>query len=156
MISFERTFDYNLVWAIATHPKVYPHVSDDFSPKPEDYKPPESDSILYLLCKDGDEVLGMWTLIPENGICWQVHTCLLPNAYGPRAAKAVKLATEWVWRETQCLRIVTNVPEYNRLALMFALKAGMTRYGINPKSFMKDGHLHDQVLLGITKPSEGK
>jgi hypothetical protein len=43
------------------------------------------------------------------------------------------------------------VPANNRLALSFAKSCGMTEYGLNPQSFLKDGQLYDQVLLGVSK-----
>lgn len=153
-MTFERTFDYALVKAIITHPAIYPHVSDDFSPSAEEYKPIESEFVWYVKVKDDGEILGVWIFVPENAICWKIHTCLLPTAWGARAAKAAKMMAQWIWKNTQCVRIITDVPETNRLALMFALKSGMTRYGMNPKSYMKDGKLLDQVVLGISKPGE--
>lgn len=153
-MKFERTFDYELIRSIITHPQIYPAIADDFSPKAGDYKPIESDGVWYVLVRDGDEVLGLWIFIPENGVTWKVHTCLLPTAWGSRAKVAAVQMAEWVWKNTPCKRIVTDVPEYNRLALFFALKAGMTRYGLNPKSYQKDGTLMGQVLLGLSKPGE--
>jgi len=150
-MTFERTKDYELVRQIVTHPDIYPFVSDDYSPAPNDYKPFESDSIWYVLAKDGDELLGMWSFVPDNAICWQVHTCLLPTAGGKRAKRAAKEMAEWIWQNTTCLRLVTNVPDYNRQASIFARWAGMVEFGRNPKSYMKTGILHDQILLGISK-----
>ena len=152
-MTFERTTDYGLVKKIATHPEVYPFITDDYSAAPSEYRPFESDSIWYVLAKDGEEILGMWTFIPENAICWQVHTCLLPTAGGSRAKKAAKEMAEWIWKNTTCLRLVTNVPAYNRKASIFSRWAGMSEFGRNPKSYMKTGILHDQILLGISRPS---
>lgn len=150
-MTFERTKDYALVKKIATHPRVFPFISDDFSPSTEAYQPLEGEGIWYVLVKDGDELLGMWAFAMENGVCWKVHTCLLPNAWGARAKQAAREMAEWVWANTICQRIITDVPEENRLALKLAKEAGMIEFGRNPKSYMKDGILHDQILLGISK-----
>jgi len=150
-MTFERTTDYELIKKIVSHPKVYPYVSDDHSPAPQDWKPIENDVVWYVLVKDGGEILGMWIFIPETQVCWKVHTCLLPNAYGERARKAAKLMAQWIWENTTCLRIVTDVPKYNRLAYHFARAAGMQEFGLNPRSYMKSGILHDQILLGMSK-----
>jgi RimJ/RimL family protein N-acetyltransferase len=151
-LTFERTKDYALVKEIATHPAIYPFISDDYSPSPNDFKPFEDDAIWYVLVKDGDELLGMWMFAPENAICWQVHTCLLPNAYGKRAKQAALEMANWIWTNTTCLRLITSVPEYNRQASIFARWAGMEEYGRNPESYMKTGILHDQILLGMSNP----
>lgn len=148
-MTFERTTDYALVREIATHPRVFPFISDDYTPA--DWKPIESEAVWYVLVRYGEELLGMWTFTPQNAICWEVHTCLLPNSWGEKAKVAAREMAEWIWANTGCLRLITNVPEYNRLALKFAKEAGMEEFGRNPKSYMKTGILHDQILLGMSK-----
>jgi RimJ/RimL family protein N-acetyltransferase len=96
--------------------------------------------------------LGLFMLVPENAICWKVHTCLLPLAWGKKAKKAARQGIEWVWKNMPAMRLVTDVPAYNRQASIFARWAGMTQYGLNPKSYQKNGKLMDVILLGISKP----
>jgi len=156
MIHFERGFDPALIRAIATHPQVWRHISDDHSPAVDDYLPPDPRHVLYVMVRDiypdsgPEELLGFYLFHPLNSICWEVHTCLLPAAWGPRAQQAGCLITEWIFEHTPCRRIVTNVPVYNRVALAYAKRAGLVEYGRNPASFLKDGKLHDQILLGIS------
>ncbi len=135
-----------------THPRVYPHITDDGSPLASEYQPVESDHVWYVVVRADDALLGMWMLVPQNSICWEVHTCLLPAAYGPPARQAAGLMADWIWENTPCQRLVTAVPTTNRLAHRFAVKAGMEQYGTNPKSFRKGGQLLDQLLLGKSKP----
>ena len=158
MIRFERSVDYELIRKIITHLSVYKHLTDDLSPAAEDYEPIQHDSMWYVIVRDTldqehSELLGLWMFHPVNGICWEVHTALLPNAWGPRGRKAARLMAQWIWDHTPCRRIVTNVPENNRLALAFALAAGMQVYGENRASFLKDGKLIDLICLGISKPA---
>src|SRR6185369_16871555 len=82
-----------------------------------------------------DTTLGLFLFHPHNSICWEVHTCLLPAAWGERATRAGKGVVQWIWKNTPCLRIITNVPAYNRLAYRFALRCGMTEFGRNRGSF---------------------
>lgn len=154
MIHFERSFDYPLIRAILTVPAIWRHISDDGSPAPADYQPIESELLWYVLVWDEKELLGLWMFHPHNTVCWEVHTALLPNAWGERARQAARQMTDWIWAHTPCCRIITNVPETERIALKFALAAGMEEYGRNPRSFLKDGRLLDQILLGISKPTE--
>jgi RimJ/RimL family protein N-acetyltransferase len=152
VLTFERTRDWELVREIFTNPRIYGAASDDFSPAPEHWKPIEHEDMVYLLVRDGEELLGMFVLIPHNRICWDVHTCLLPVAYGSRAREAAKGAAAWVFEHTMCIRIVTEVPEYNHLAYRFAQAAGMTEYGFNPRAYKKSGQLCGVHLLGMSKP----
>jgi len=151
-MTFERTRDWALIKQIVTHPRIYPFVADDFSAKPEEWQATQSDSIWYVLAKECAEVLGVFIFIPQYQTCWDVHTCLLPLSYGAKAKEAGKGIIEWIWANTPCLRIVTVVPEYNRLALKFAKESGLVCYGINPRSYMKNGKLCDLIELGISKP----
>jgi RimJ/RimL family protein N-acetyltransferase len=154
MIHIERSTDYGLIRGIMTQGSIYRHLADDFSPTSAEFQPIKSDLIWYLLAWDGNELLGLWMLHPQNGICWEIHTALLPDAWGDRGLRAAKVALAWIWTHTPCRRIVTNVPDDNHLAFRFALAAGMTAYGVNRASFQKNGRLLDQACLGISRPLE--
>jgi len=160
MVHFERSFDYHLIRAIMTHNRIYPHITDDYSPPPEKYRPIENDMMWYVLVRDiypdagNEEILGCWVLHPHNTICWEIHTCLLPNAWGERGQQAARLLPQWIWENTPCRRIITNVPTTNRLALHFAFKAGMKAFGVNEASYLKNDKLCDQVMLGISAPAQ--
>jgi RimJ/RimL family protein N-acetyltransferase len=138
---------------VLIHPQVYPHISDDGSPPAAEFQPLQSEAVWYIVVRDGDEILGLWALHPHNSICWEIHTCLLPNAWGGRGLKAAHLLPEWIWNHTPCRRLMGNVPSNNRLALRFAREAGMTEFGVNPASFLKNGRIYDQICLGISPQS---
>ena len=155
MITFERSTDYTQIGDILRHPRIYPHISDDYSPPASEYRPVESEAVWYVIARDvqeaGTELLGLWMLVPQNGVCWEVHTALLPCAWGDIGLEAARALQAWIWAHTPCRRIVTNVPVSNRLALHFAMRAGMRVFGVNEKSYQKDGQLWDQVCLGISE-----
>lgn len=153
-LTFERTRDFDLVRKIMTHPRVYPHITDDGCPPVEEFHPAEDRGLWYILVRNAGEPVGLWLFVPQNAVCWEVHTCLLPVAWGETGKEAAKRMAEWIWQYTTCRRIVTNVPECNRLALRFAKAAGMVEYGRNEKSFLKDGKLWGQIMLGLTKEAE--
>jgi len=152
LITFERTHNYALVRTVMTHPRIWPHISDDGSPAASDYRAPEGEHIWYVLARDAGELLGLWVFHPQNAVCWEVHTCVLPRAWGDVGLEAARLLPAWMWEHTPCRRIVTNIPATNRLALHFAINAGMHSFGVNSASYLKDGQLWDQVCLGISPP----
>lgn len=141
----------SLVRSVLTHPRVYPHITDDSSPAADEFCPHEHPSIVYLHAQDEGGTLGVFMLIPLSMVCYQVHTCMLPRAWGAPARECARLGTRWMFDHGPCRRIVTNVPEYNRVAERFARACGMAEYGRNLKSFQKDGVLYDEILLGISK-----
>jgi len=151
MARFYRSFDYDLIRHILTDEKIFPHITDDNSPAREDYRPPEGDHVWYVLVKDGAEILGLFILLPQNSICWEMHIAMLPSSWGDRALDACREFFPWVWEHTPCQRIVMHVPSSNRLALHYAVRAGMKIYGTNHLSFLKNGILRDQVCFGLSK-----
>jgi RimJ/RimL family protein N-acetyltransferase len=109
---------------------------------------------MYVLVKDGAEVLGCFLLVQQTPIVTEIHTALLPAAWGARARAAAQGIVLWLWANTECERLITSVPAYNRQALKYAQRAGMTQYGVNPRSYKKRGALVDQILLGLSRPAE--
>jgi hypothetical protein len=147
---FERTRDMALVRSILTWPTLYDWHSDDGSPAREDYDPPESDAIWYILARDHETILGLWTLVRKNAIEYEVHMNLLPGHGYRRGRVAAREAIAWVWQNTPARRLIAAIPAYNRMAYRFALDAGFQMVGVDPKSVLKRGILYDQAVLGLS------
>jgi RimJ/RimL family protein N-acetyltransferase len=153
-ITFEPTHDLALIRSIFVHPRVWPYISDDGSPAVENFQPIDHAGVLYLLAFDGETLLGLWMFVQQNAVTVEVHTALLPGHGYRRGREAARGAAEWIWAHTKCQRIFTNVPACNRIARKFAEAAGMTEFGTNFKSYLKNKVLQDQTLLGISRPKE--
>lgn len=143
--------DVGLITETICHPRIWPSVSDDGSGLPEQFAPQLSDSIIYLGMFESSRFIGLFMLHPHNTICWEVHTCLLPEAWGKTANLCAELCIEWIFDNTACQRLITNVPAGNSLAKRLASSVGMQVFGTNPKSFLKNGVALDQIMLGISK-----
>jgi hypothetical protein len=155
----ERTQDENIIRSIVAHPKIYPWIAEDGAPAAENWHPVLVDSVYYLLIKELTKqqpvILGLVAIVPSTTSCaYQIHHCLLPISWGPLAKQIAKEVIHWAWTNLpNATRLIGEVPRFNRLAFKFAIEAaGMSQYGVNPKSFRKNGKLHDVILLGITKP----
>jgi RimJ/RimL family protein N-acetyltransferase len=57
----------------------------------------------------------------------------------------------WMFNNTPCQKIITNIPSFNRPAKLLALKCGMKQEGLITKTFMKNNQIYDVHLMGITK-----
>ena len=150
-MKFERTHDIELVATIARHARIYPASSDDYSPPPHEWSPLQHESIWHILCWQNDELLGMFVCVPESAICWRFHVCLLPAAYGATSSEAMRQVTRWIFENTNCMRLVGSVPKYNTLACRLARLANWQQFGLNYKSYLKNGVLHDQLMFGISR-----
>jgi hypothetical protein len=151
-----RTRNLDLVRSIVTHPKIWPNVIDDYSPPQEAWVPNPSESVCYVLVLDGNEALGVVAFLSLSHIIFEIHPLFFPETWWSNRAKAAALASiDWIWKNTDCQRIVGNVPLLkHRTKLRFPAELGMVQHGINVKSFMKNGQLVDQVEFGISRPQE--
>lgn len=146
----QRTHDMDLVSSIVCHPAIWPHLHDDGTP--DDWRPVDIDGLSWMLVTlDDGQVGGVFLVHALTSCCSEMHTALLPRMWGQEAAAAAQLLLTWAFRETDCKKMVTNVPAYNRAALRFAMAGGMQQEGTNRASFMRNGALVDQIMLGITK-----
>ncbi|CUI03874.1 hypothetical protein BN2497_2525 [Janthinobacterium sp. CG23_2] len=142
-----RTHDMAAVQTILSHPKIAPHIGEDGA---GGLAPIDHDGFYWMLVDDGAPA-GVFLLHARNARCMEMHTCLLPRIWGAGAARAAQLLLAWAFEETECQKVVTSVPAYNRAAVRFARAGGMTQEGVNRASFLRGGAMIDQIELGITK-----
>jgi hypothetical protein len=143
--------DAEFVRRIITHPDVYPGVTDDGSGPAEKWNRAGeilSNPDIYALSPNPN---ALFLYLPINSATTEVHTCILPDGRGREGVRAAKESIRWIFTQTDFRKIISWVPSFNRAALVFARMAGLSREGINRMSFLKDGTLFDQHLLGITK-----
>lgn len=154
---FERTDDWGYIRLVTTTPQLWKHLADDFSGERETWQPRRDDSLIYVkVCDVGPhasgQALGFFLLVAHSPVLYEIHTALLPHAWGARARAAAAGIVAWTWEHTSCRRLITSVPASNRLALAFAKRAGMQQYGVNEKAYLKGGKLEDLILLGRSRP----
>lgn len=147
-----RSRDYRVIRELATHPAIFPHISDDSVLRPEDWKPVESELVRYLIARDEQGPFGFGIFLPDTWTCWKAHIGFLPRSYGALAIQSFEDMLDWMWRNTTAERIVGEIANDNRRAIQFATRAGFREYGVNVKSKRMGGILRDQVCLGISKP----
>lgn len=107
-----------------------------------------------LVLEDG-EVIGLFIVSAHSRYLWEIHEAFLPEAWGERAIRATIAFREWIWKNNRDVRrLFGQIVRSNRLALRFAKAAGMVEFGVHPRSFMKNGVMQDQILVGIDRPEE--
>ena len=149
---FSRIYDTELIKHIMTHERIYPYVIDDGSPAMEKYEPNMHENIWYILLGDSEGIIGLCIIFALNAICGDLHVAALPKARGKRILEAGKMFFNyWIWDNSPFRRLTASIPEYNKHAIILARKVGMIEFGINEKSFLKDGKLYNQILFGISK-----
>jgi RimJ/RimL family protein N-acetyltransferase len=145
-MKIERTRDLTLIASILGHPAIWPHIHEDGTKAPD---PVDHDGLHWLLVSD-DAPAGVFLLHARSAMCYEMHTCLLPRIWGAGANEAARLLLSHAFGPMGAAKLVTNVPASNRAALRFAKANGMREEGVNRESFLKDGVMQDQIMLGIT------
>lgn len=153
MIQLQRSTDMPTIRAIANDSRIYDQMAEDGSPKCGEYEPPVDGAIYVLVWHEGTP-RGMFALVPKSAIRFEVHTLLLPELSPWRKLEAAARMSLWVWANTSCRSLFTEVPLVNSAALGFAKAAGMVEFGREPKAFLKNGELHDIMWLGMNRPEE--
>ena len=85
--------------------------------------------------------------IPMNGVMYDMHIASLVKNVKAAAQQTVL----WMTENTPVEKFITQVPEYNRAAMLFAQRCGLKKEGLLKKAFKKNGVLHDITVFGTTK-----
>lgn len=154
MITFHPTNDSYVVRQIMLNI----HVFDQMvcGETMEDFEPPMQPWVIRLVVKEESEVLGLLWFCPWSTVCWEMHTCILPHAWGFKTSRIFKALKEYVWASVANIqRIMLVIPESNKSALACAKRNGMELVGYNPNSEVRGGVLMGNYFYGISRP-EGK
>ena len=148
MIELRPLTDWSVIHATVTHDAVWPNIRHDFMP-PKDRWSTDRDT-LFMGVYWADRYIGCLALRALDPLVVEGHCLLLPTGRG-RGREAIMAALDWIWDTTTFQRVVAHIPESNRASMMVVQKSGFERYGINPKSFMRDGQLQALHLFGISR-----
>lgn len=150
-MTFERTFDYELVARIVTDPQIYrASVLSDFAPPAERYSVgADMDMWCVLPLTDERRALGVFIFDRNSPTWYEVHMCLLPAAWGKSSAALCLACAHWFADQSGCRCITATVPAYNRTTHALARRIGMRRVGVLERSIMQRGKLHDQTIYSL-------
>lgn len=149
-MNFQRTKDYAMVRQILTAPDVYEHLGDDYTPHASEFSVNAHPDIWYVIACHSGGLVGLFTLIPRNRVCFELHACMLPDACAHEKWEAARGLAPWIGERTDCRRLVAEVPRSNKPAIAFGVHGiGMRYVGTHPKAFMKYGKLQDLIILGM-------
>lgn len=143
----KRTFDLDVIHSVFKNKNLAKYLTDDFT-EIEEY--PIHDMIYYLEARD-TELIGLFMCVQMNSICLDAHVAMLQR--GRKTKVAGNEAIEWIFKNTGYEKINATIPMFNKLAIKYAKDIGFTEEGVNRGSFIRNGKIHDQLYLGIRRPS---
>lgn len=142
----ERTYNEKEIRSIITHHDIWPRLADDKSGLPDDYRP--DPGRIYIKGEDG-EIFGLGVASRRGTVVYNVHFQVLPVYRKTHAIPFAEKFIQWMWDNTGARKLVAEVPDFHQNVIGFAHKVGFVVEGINTRSFLKDGKLHDQFYLGL-------
>lgn len=146
--------DRDMVDKILKDPEIYKHLGDDGS------LPAENFTSLYLLTNPmiymlkaiiEDDIAGLIGFYPRNFVSYDIHITVLPQYRGKTGVEVMKKAIDWMFENTPCRKVIANAPTSNRPAYALAIKCGFQKEGLLSKSYLKNGKLYDEHILGFSK-----
>lgn len=149
-LNIERTFNVDLIRAVVTEPRMWETVAED-NQEPTNYVP-EVESECWLHVKDNMETIGLFQFKALNAITLEVHPYILPEYRGKIANEAGRMHLQWFAdNATRYKKLVGSIPTIYKNVKLYTLMLGYREEGINKSSYLKNGEVHDQWYLGITR-----
>lgn len=145
MITLQPLNDIKVINRVILDAAVNDDISDDASKNHELQQLPHTFECLGIY--QDEEIKGLFMLVPQNAVTAEIHTCLLLR--GRAAFKAGQLLLEYLFSKYQ--KAISYTPSNNRKALIYAIGLGFKKEGILTQSFLKNGELLNQTLVGLTK-----
>lgn len=149
-LKIERTFDADIVRAVMLHPALWATVAED-GQHPEDFAP-ELMSECWLLVSDGPYVVGVYHIHAHNAVTVEIHAQILPKKRKDHSKESARKALKWILENTTYHKVIAQIPTIYPNVKHFTLNSGFQEEGINRESYIKNGEVCDQWLLGITRP----
>lgn len=148
----ERTYDSDLIKSVLLRPEIKATIAEDGV---EDFEPDLSDDI-WLAMRDKN-ITGIYQLQRINGIMIQIHANVLPEYRKTHSRATGKAALAWVLENLPDIhKIVAYIPVLYPNVRDFTASFGFQTEGFLSQSFQKNGEIHDQWVMGITRPEVQK
>lgn len=113
---------------------------------------PEMKPISFWMVAETDEICGIMLVLAENTATTLIHPYMLEKHKG-KGYYMIKAFFEWYLRNAkeEANKINAKIPAFNKAGRKVALKVGFKDEGVDRQSYLRDGKLYDQYLLGITR-----
>lgn len=100
---------------------------------------------------NGDDIVGCYRLHQLNSLTWEGHVFMLPEHREKYATLGCHTTLKWIIDNTDCQKLVANVPCKFKNVTNFLDKIGFQREGVNRSSYKKDGKIWDIINFGLTR-----
>ena len=145
----ERCYDVEVIKALATEPDVYERIREDGWPSSDHYRP-DLYNCIYVVGYVNSDPIGMGIACPINNVTCEGHFAVLPKYREQYASELFSKTIEWIFSK-EFSKVVVQIPFLYPDVKRFVEKHGFELEGVNRKSVMKNGEIHDQWYLGLVR-----
>ena len=150
MITAERIYDHNLIKSIMTSPDIWATVAED-GHSPASFTC-DTEGECWLLMTNGDDVVGIYNIHGINAVTCEIHAQVIPEHREKHSYGTGKVALDWIFSNApEYKKVIAQIPVVFENVKNFTCQFGFKVEGINRLSYLKDGAIVDQWLLGITR-----
>jgi RimJ/RimL family protein N-acetyltransferase len=136
---------------VLCHPEIYEVIGGDGKPPIDEYEPPMQGAI-YLVGYVEDNPMACMIYHQDNQWCWWCHVQVLPAYRDEYAKEFGEKVLDWAFTNIpKCRKINAQIPTCYPNVIKFAQLFGFEIEGLNQDSYLKDGVLHPQYYMGISR-----
>lgn len=140
-----RTTDAAYIKAVMTHDAIWPFVSDDGSPAPDEWEPPLGEHTHWMRSDDG---MALFFTHPRTRWMWELHIAVLPQARDKTTGYVREFAA-YMRENTQASCLIGFIAEDNAPCLRAARAGGFKVTGVAPKSVRRSGRHFDMTIVTL-------
>lgn len=144
MLHLKQTFSRKIISDVVSDESVYPWITDDNSPEDPEYFVDSllanQDNLFIKVVDNDNQVGGLFVARKVSNFSYEIHTNLLPHCRGELAIEAGQKVLEWLFTKTDCMRVVSVIPDNNPAAKHLAESCGMELQYSRKYAFKKDGN----------------
>ena len=142
--------DIEDVHRILKHPDIWGVITDDGACSKEEFDMTEvlkNDKVYVLLPEENI----LFLFFPVNAITWDGHINALKDSRGEKARQATIDVMEYMFTKTPCQKIIVYIAEIFSKVISHVIRCGFGQEGCLIGSYLKNGKIYNQHILGITK-----
>lgn len=149
-LTTRRTYDAALIRSIMTRPDMWRTVAEDGQTVAEYH--PDVTCVCWLRVEADGETVGLYSFNAHNSVTVEIHANILPEFRAVCSRESGLEALRWIYENApEYKKIISQIPVIYENVKRFTLGFGFIVEGRNRASYLKNGALHDQWLLGVTR-----
>lgn len=150
-MKIELTQDWELVNRVLNTPEMLAAVCPD-GVAALDAKALDDGTRIFLKVQreEEGETLGVFVLQRKFPGVFEVHTCLTKECRGATAVRAGKLGVEWMFLNTEAVRLYSMCPDSNSASMHYAFAVGFRQAFHRAQLWQKGGKMEGATVVELT------